>query len=63
MNVTKSIKYVKYTMRVYNLINKELLDVTMVYFRNTPLKQIKKNISNKGYNLLEIINTEYFTTK
>lgn len=63
MNVTKTIKLAKYTARVYNIINKEILTVSMDYLKNTPMKQIKNDIANNGYTLLEIINTEYYTRK
>lgn len=63
MNITKTIKCAKYTVRVYDIINKELLTVNMDYLRNTPLKKIKNDIANNGYELLEIINTEYYTRK
>lgn len=63
MNVIKTIKFAKYTVRVYNIIKKEILTVSLDYLKNTPMKQIKNDIANKGYTLLEIINTEYYTRK
>ena len=63
MNVTKTIKFVKYTARVYNIVKKEISTVSLVYLKNTTMKQIKNDIANKGYTLLEIINTEYYTRK
>ena len=63
MNVTKTIKFVKYTARVYNIVKKEISTVSLVYLKNTTMKQIKNDIANTGYTLLEIINTEYYTRK
>lgn len=63
MNVTKTINFAKYTVRVYNIIKKEILTVSLDYLKNTSLKQIKNDIANNGYALLEIINTEYYTKK
>lgn len=63
MNVTKSIKYAKYTMRVYSIQNKLVKEVTTIYFKNTGLKEIKEDLAKDALTLLEIVNTEYFTKK
>jgi len=63
LNITKSIKYVKYTMRVYDNVKKEVTEVTTIYFKITTLKEIKEDLSKSALTLLEIINTEYFTKK
>lgn len=63
MNITKTIKYVKYAMLVYDNINKDLSTIYQVCLKNTPLKEVKEGLANNSYELLEIINTEYFSKK
>ena len=63
MDVTKSIKYAKYKMRVYSMINGDVKVVTLIYFNNTTLKQIKKDLEKDGLMFLQIISTEHYTKR
>lgn len=63
MVVTKSIKYAKYTMRVYRMINGDVQVVTVIYFNSTPLKQVKEDLEKDGLMFLQIISTEHYTKR
>ena len=63
MNVTKSIKFAKYRMRVYNIINKDVKEIMPIFLNNTTLKEIKNELGNHGLALLEIISVEHYTKK
>lgn len=63
MNITKSIKFVRYSMRVYDKVKKNVSTLAVDYFKSTTLKEIKEDLANNGFEFLEIIEADCFTRK
>lgn len=63
MNVTKTIKYTKFKIRVYNLIKNEVEVININYITKPKLKQLKEDLSKDGFAFLQIINEEHLSKK
>lgn len=63
MNVTKTIKYTKLKLRVYNLFNNEVVVISINYLSKPSLKQLKEDLSKDGFAFLQIISEEHFSKK
>lgn len=63
MNVTKTIKYTKFKVRVYNLLKNEIEVIDINYLSKTTLKKLKEDLSKDGFAFLQIISDEHFSKK
>lgn len=63
MNVTKTIKYTKFKLRVYNHLKNEVEVINISYLSKPSLKQLKEDLSKDGFAFLQIISEEHFSKK
>lgn len=63
LNISKTIKYTKLKIRVYNLIKNEVEVINMTYLSKPTLKQLKEDLSKDGFAFLQIISDEHFSKK